>query len=332
MSSETAAAGVAAVVAAICTVVCVRRLAATGWRRPPLIAWSVGFALFTIATVALWYGAAFGWTDAAFRIYYLTGGILVVAYLAVGELLLVLPGRRVTRMVAATMLFLTFAAVAAVLAARVDAAELAAAGAAPPNDALEGPWPKALAIALNSAGTAVLLVFSLRSAYQRRDFRPLLVAVGVAVIAVASTATRLGSYALFALAQAVGIVLILAGLVWRRPTPGRLAADDARGLRLLARCGVAMDRVVAGGAVDQRLQASMGRSRELRLAGVGLALEATVERLDLRAVAQILEPLPRGCPHPLRLLLGIRQDAPSRLHATPTRPVGERRDDSKASR
>lgn len=207
-------------VAAICTVVCVRRLAVAGWRRPPLIAWSLGFALFTIATVALWYGAAFGWTDAAFRIYYLTGGILVVAYLAVGELLLVLPGRRVTRMVAATMLFLTFAAVAAVLAARVDAAEVAAAGAAPPpNDALEGPWPKALAIALNSAGTAVLLVFSLRSAYQRRDFRPLLVAVGVTVIAAASTATRLGSYALFALAQAVGIVLILAGLVWRRPTP-----------------------------------------------------------------------------------------------------------------
>jgi hypothetical protein len=219
VSTETAAAAVAAVVAAICTAVCLRRLAAAGWRRPPLIAWTIGFALFTAATLALWYGAARGWSDAAFRIYYLAGAILVVPYLAVGELLLVLPGRRVTRMVAATMLFLTFAAVAAVLAARVAGQALAAAGAAPPNGALVGPWPKVLAIALNSAGTVVLLWGSLRSAHLRRDPRPLLVAVGVAVIAAASTATRLGSYALFALAQAVGIVLILVGLVWRRATP-----------------------------------------------------------------------------------------------------------------
>ena len=55
-----------------------------------------------------------------FRLYYLTGGILVVAYLAVGELLLVLPGRRVARVTAATMLFLTFAAISGVLAAQVD--------------------------------------------------------------------------------------------------------------------------------------------------------------------------------------------------------------------
>jgi hypothetical protein len=32
----------------------------------------------------------------------------------------------------------------------------------------------------------------------------------------ASTATRLDVYALFALGQALGVVLILAGLVWRR--------------------------------------------------------------------------------------------------------------------
>jgi hypothetical protein len=42
------------------------------------------------------------------------------------------------------------------------------------------------------------------------------VAVGVGVIAFASTATRFDLYELFALGQAAGIVLILAGLVWRR--------------------------------------------------------------------------------------------------------------------
>jgi hypothetical protein len=122
-------------------------------------------------------------------------------------------------MAAATMLFVTFAAVAAVLAARVDAAALARAGATPPNDALEGTWPKVMAIALNSVGTVVLLVGSVASARRRRDPRPLLVAAGVAVIAVASTATRAGSYAAFALGQAAGITLILLGLVTRRLGP-----------------------------------------------------------------------------------------------------------------
>jgi hypothetical protein len=196
------------------------RLARARSRQAPLIAWTIGFALFTTASLALVAGAARGWTAAPFRIYYLSGGVLVVAYLAVGELLLVLPGRTVTRLAAATMLFLTFAATAAVLAARIDTGELARAGATPPNGALKGPWPTVMAIVLNSAGTVVLLAGSILSARRRRDPRPLLVAAGVLVIALASTATRLGSYTLFALAQAAGVTLILLGLVTRRRSSG----------------------------------------------------------------------------------------------------------------
>jgi hypothetical protein len=220
MSGQTLAAAVAAAVSAACTVVVVTRLRRAGPRRAPLIAWTIGFALFTAATAALLDGAARGWSDVPFRIYYLTGGVLVVAYLAVGEMLLVLPGRTVTRLTAATMLFLTFAATAAVLAARVDAGELQRAGATPPNGALKGLWPAVMAIALNSAGTVVLLGGSLLSARRRRDPRPLLVAAGVGVIALASSATRLGSYTLFALAQAAGVTLILLGLVTRRRSAG----------------------------------------------------------------------------------------------------------------
>jgi hypothetical protein len=220
MSAQTLAAAVAAGVAAACTVIVAKRMARAGSHRPPLIAWTIGFALFTAATLALLDGAARGWSDVPFRIYYLSGGVLVVAYLAVGEMLLVLPGRTVTRLTAATMLFLTFASTAAVLAARVDAGELARAGATPPNGAIKGPWTTVLAIALNSSGTVVLLAGSILSARRRRDPRPLLVAAGVGVIALASTATRLGSYTLFALAQAGGITLILLGLVTRRRSSG----------------------------------------------------------------------------------------------------------------
>jgi hypothetical protein len=220
MSGQTLAAAVAAAVAAACTAVVATRLRRAGPRRAPLIAWTIGFALFTAATVALLDGAARGWSDVPYRIYYLTGGVLVVAFLAVGEMLLVLPGRTVTRLTAATMLFLTFAATAAVLAARVDAGELRRAGATPPNGAIEGTWPAVMAIALNSAGTVVLLGGSVLSARRRRDPRPLLVAAGVGVIALASSATRLGSYTLFALAQATGVTLILLGLVTRRRSGG----------------------------------------------------------------------------------------------------------------
>jgi hypothetical protein len=216
MSGETAAAAVAALASLACTCVVIERLARRPRRPAPLIAWAIGFALFTVATACLWYGAWRGWSDGVFRLYYLTGGILVVPYLAVGELLLVAPGRRATRLVTATMLWITFAATAAVLAADVNQAQLASAGATPPNGAMGGPWTTILAAVLNTAGTLVLLAGSLLSARRRRDPRPLLVAAGVAVIALASTATRLDVYALFALGQALGIVMILIGLVWRR--------------------------------------------------------------------------------------------------------------------
>jgi hypothetical protein len=216
MSIHTAAAAVAAIVSLACTVAVVRRAAIRTERRAPLLAWTAGFALFTVATASLWWGAWRGWDEDLFRLYYLSGGILVVAYLAVGELLLVAPGRRSTRLAAATMLWVTFASAAAVLAADVDASELATAGATPPNAAMGGPWTTILAAVLNTAGTAVLLAGSIMSARRRRDPRPLLVALGVGVIAVASTATRFDLYELFALGQAAGIVLILAGLVWRR--------------------------------------------------------------------------------------------------------------------
>jgi len=217
VTGQVLAAAVATVVAALCTAVVADRVVRRRGPRPPLLAWAIGFGLFTVAEAALWRGAAAGWSGAVFRLYYLTGGILVVAYLAVGELLLILPGRRAVRLTAATMLFLSFAATAAVLAARVDGGALARAGATPPDAALHGLPPVVMAIVLNSVGTLVLMVGSARSAWRRRDLRPLLVAVGVLVIATASSLTRFGGSALFALGQALGLLLILGGLL----LPGR---------------------------------------------------------------------------------------------------------------
>ena len=61
-------------------------------RRPELAAWAVGLAAYAVAAGALAWGAAAGWSDAAFRVYYLGGALLTAALLGVGSLLLV--GRR----------------------------------------------------------------------------------------------------------------------------------------------------------------------------------------------------------------------------------------------
>jgi hypothetical protein len=215
--ADVAAAAAATATAAACAAATARRaVAERGPRRPAFVAWTAAFLVYVVAAAALLAGAALGWDAATFRVYYLAGGILVVAYLAVGQLLVLAPGARPPRLAAASLLFLTFAAAAATLVAEVDEAQLARAGAAPPNDALDGFWAAFMAIALNSAGTVVLLVGSVVSARRRRDPGPLLVAAGVAVIALTASATRFDVYSVFALGQAAGLLLILAGLVARR--------------------------------------------------------------------------------------------------------------------
>ena len=60
--------------------------------RPELAAWAAGLAAYAVAAGALAWGAAAGWSDAAFRVYYLGGALLTAALLGAGSLLLV--GRR----------------------------------------------------------------------------------------------------------------------------------------------------------------------------------------------------------------------------------------------
>ena len=67
MSGQTLAAAVAAGVAAACTVIVADAPAhRPGPRRAPLIAWTIGFALFTVAALALLDGAARGWSACRF--------------------------------------------------------------------------------------------------------------------------------------------------------------------------------------------------------------------------------------------------------------------------
>ena len=54
---------------------------------PELLAWAGALAAFAVGSGALAWGAAAGWSDPAFRVYYLFGGLLAAALLGAGSLL-----------------------------------------------------------------------------------------------------------------------------------------------------------------------------------------------------------------------------------------------------
>src|SRR6202008_3156699 len=57
-------------------------------RSPQPAAWAASLLAYAIASGALAWGAAAGWDDRAFRLYYLAGGLLTAPLLGVGSLLL----------------------------------------------------------------------------------------------------------------------------------------------------------------------------------------------------------------------------------------------------
>ncbi|MGH2451141.1 MAG: hypothetical protein ACRDGE_07705 [Candidatus Limnocylindria bacterium] len=58
-------------------------------RAPELGAWAASLLAYAVASAALAWGAASGWDDTTFRVYYLFGGLLTAPLLGVGSLLLV---------------------------------------------------------------------------------------------------------------------------------------------------------------------------------------------------------------------------------------------------
>src|SRR5918997_2348074 len=129
----------AAVIASICA-------ATVGWDalkqpRPERVIWAGAFLLFMVAATCEVIGSATGWSPILARVYYLTGAVLVVGVLALGELYLLLPGRMPSITPGASLLIAAVAATA-VWSAPIDSARLAAVG----WQALErGPFLVALA-------------------------------------------------------------------------------------------------------------------------------------------------------------------------------------------
>jgi hypothetical protein len=174
------------------------------------VAWAAALAAYAVAAAALAWGAAAGWDDAAFRVYYLGGALLTAPLLGAGSLLVV--GRRWVVPVA-----LLYSGVAIGLALGVPLeSELSGSDVPEAQDVLEL-WPaRAVAIVGNSLGTLAVVGVALAT-IRRRPLGNALVLAGVGVAALGSGLAGLGVGALAPI-LALAALLLYAGFVV--PTTG----------------------------------------------------------------------------------------------------------------
>src|SRR5437867_9786788 len=92
-------------------------------RHPHQAVWAVALAMYATASFAMFLGVLSGWTTAEFRLYWLFGATLTVAYLATGEIYL-LARRSVANAVLIVLLFGTAFAAAKIRTAPIHLAPL----------------------------------------------------------------------------------------------------------------------------------------------------------------------------------------------------------------
>jgi len=174
-------------------------------RQAQFAAWAASFGAYAFASGALAWGAAAGWDDRSFRVYYLFGGLLTAPLLGVGSLLLV--ERRW-----AAPLGLLYAglavgvAVAAPLTSPVTGSSIPSA-----QDHLAFVPARLVAVLGNTLGTIAVVGIALLT-LRHRPLANLLIIGGVAVAGVGSAISGLGEGGSAAFI-AVAVVLLYLGVL-----------------------------------------------------------------------------------------------------------------------
>lgn len=184
-------------------------------RRPHQAAWAIGLAMFAIAAASGVMARLGPTTETEYRLFYLFGAILNVAWLALGTLYLSWP--RVARWGLWLVLALTAVALFAVFGSPVD---LTAA-----HDTGKGfdasPFPRILAGIGSGVGSLVLIGGALWSAWVffsrrhegRRALANVIIAAGVFVAAAGGTAAFTGASGVVEWTNFAGVLLIFIGFL-----------------------------------------------------------------------------------------------------------------------
>jgi len=174
-------------------------------RTPQLAAWSGSLAAYAVASGALAWGAAYGWGDVAFRVYYLGGGLLTAPLLGIGSLLLA--GRRWAAPLGLAYTGLAIGiAIAMPLTAPVSGTEIPEAQAH-----LDLVPERLIAIAGNTLGTLAVIAVAVLT-FRRHRLGNSLIVAGTAVAAAGSAVAGLGA-APTALFIALAALLLYAGFL-----------------------------------------------------------------------------------------------------------------------
>lgn len=191
-------------------------------RRPHELAWTIAMVLFVVASVALWWAEARGWSEPSFRIFFAFGAIINVPWLGLGTVFL-LAGQRIGQIVTRWLIGFSGFALGVVWVAPMSQA--IDPNTFPTAKELFGPLPRVLAAVGSSVPAIVIFAGAIWSAYRVMRGR---------IPAVTSAATRnVQSARLLAL----GNVMIALGTVILSMSgtfSGRLGKDTAFAVTLLA--------------------------------------------------------------------------------------------------
>ena len=199
-------------------------------RRRHELMWTIALAMFALGSLGLWLGAAIGWTEWTFKLFYLFGAVLNVPFLALGTIYL-LAQRRIGDIAAGTVSVLAAFAAGIVVATPVLA--IIDPDALPQGSAVFGIGPR-IAAGVGS-GVAALVIFggAIWSAFRllsgrRRSIAAgpssissgrlaagnLLIALGVLVLSAGGLLNSVvDEMEGFAISLVIGIAVIFAGFL-----------------------------------------------------------------------------------------------------------------------
>ncbi|HLZ47566.1 MAG TPA: hypothetical protein VKR80_02825 [Candidatus Limnocylindria bacterium] len=205
---------VTAIIAAVFALVVLRQYGSH--RKTYQLMWATGFAMFAIAAFAGYLAQSGGATESEYRIFYLFGAILNVAWLALGTLYLLAP-RRWADIALAAVALLSLVAAYAVVSAPVDLDAARLGHPAYPNGSLA----RILAAVGSGLGSLVLVGGALWSAWVfvrkrhngRRAIANVVIAVGVFVVAAGGTAAFTGLGGVLEYTNLVGLAVMFAGFL-----------------------------------------------------------------------------------------------------------------------
>jgi hypothetical protein len=201
-------------------------------RAPHDLAWTVAMGLFVVGAASLWWAESRGWNSAVFRLFFLAGAVLNVAWLSLGTVYLLF-GRRVGDPIRTGLVCLSGWATGIVMTSPMKAPVDPV--AFPTAKELFGATPRVLAAIGSGVPAMVIIIGALWSALRvargrvpaatssarraasspgRLALGNVLIATGALILSASGTlAGRLGKDRAFAVTLVVGVVVLFAGFV-----------------------------------------------------------------------------------------------------------------------